>query len=230
MSGMSFFKSSIGKKICMAVTGFFLFGFVVVHMLGNLQIFLGPEALNGYAEKLLKMTELLWAARLFLLANLVVHVWMAVRLTAENRGARPVAYAHKKTVQASYASRTMMMSGLIVLAFVIYHLLHFTFGAVHPQYFNATDAAGRHDVYAMVVSSFRDPLVAGAYVLAMIPLCMHLSHGVQSLFQTLGLGQPKYRILIGRVSALAGVVIFIGNASIPAAVFFGLVRMPKGIY
>jgi succinate dehydrogenase / fumarate reductase cytochrome b subunit len=214
----------------MAVTGFFLFGFVVVHMLGNLQIFLGPAALNGYAEKLQEMTELLWPARLFLLTNLVLHVWTAVRLTTENRRARPVAYAYNDTVQASYASRTMMMSGLIVLAFVIYHLLHFTFGAVHPQYFNHTDAEGRHDVYAMVVSSFRDPLVAGAYVLAMIPLCMHLSHGIQSLFQTLGFCHPKYRRLIRRVSAAAGLVIFIGNISIPAAVFLGLVRMPKGIY
>jgi succinate dehydrogenase / fumarate reductase cytochrome b subunit len=213
----------------MAVTGFFLFGFVVVHMLGNLQIFLGPEALNGYAEKLQEMTELLWPARLFLLANLILHVFTAVRLTAENRRARPIPYAYKDTVQASYASRTMMMSGLIVLAFTIYHLLHFTFGIVHPQYFHATDAQGRHDVYAMVVSSFRNPLIAGAYILAMIPLCMHLSHGFQSLFQTLGFNHSKYTPLLRHVSAVVGLVIFIGNSSIPAAVFFGLVRMPKGI-
>lgn len=208
----------------MAVTGFFLFGFVVVHMLGNLQIFFGPEALNAYAKKLQEMTELLWPARLFLLANLILHVWTAVRLTAENRGARPTPYAYKDTVQASYASRTMMMSGLIVLAFTIYHLLHFTFGIAHPQYFHATDAQGRHDVYAMVVSSFGQPLIAVVYILAMIPLCLHLSHGLQSLFQTLGFNHPKYSVLLTRVSAGAGILIFIGNSSIPAAVLLELIK------
>jgi succinate dehydrogenase / fumarate reductase, cytochrome b subunit len=226
---MSFFNSSIGKKMGMAVTGFFLFGFVIAHMLGNLQIFLGAEALNAYAAQLQSLTELLWPARIFLLTNLILHVWLAVRLTAENRRARPVPYGMKKTVQASYASKTMMMTGLIVLAFTIYHLLHFTFGKVHPQYYHLTDAQGRNDVYSMVVLSFRAPWIAAAYILAMIPLCLHLSHGVSSLFQSLGLNHAKYQPVLTWAGKVVGLVIFIGNSSIPLAVYLHWVALPQGV-
>jgi succinate dehydrogenase / fumarate reductase cytochrome b subunit len=226
---MPFLRSSVAKKAAMAVTGFILFGFVVVHMLGNLQVFLGQDTLNAYAKKLQDLTHLLWLARGFLLASLVVHVAVAARLTWENRRARPQAYAAKKFVQASYASRTMWMTGVITFLFTVYHLLHFTFGVTNPEYYHLTDARGRHDVYSMVILSFRDPWISGAYVLAMAALCLHLSHGVSSAFQSLGLNRTRYNWFTGRVGNVAAMLIFAGNVSIPAAAFFGWLTLPPGV-
>lgn len=220
--------SSIGKKTVMAVTGGVLFGFVVLHMLGNLQVFLGQEALNAYAKKLQDMAPVLWAARAFLLASLVLHVAFAIRLTFENRRARPKPYLYNDTVQASYASRTMMMTGLIVLFFTIYHLLHFTFGVTNPDLFHLVDAKGRHDVYSMVVSSFRNPWISASYVIAMIPLCVHLSHGLSSALQTLGLNRARPHFLYANIGNLMGLAIFIGNSSIPLAALLGLLKIPVG--
>jgi succinate dehydrogenase / fumarate reductase cytochrome b subunit len=221
--------TSIGKKAIMALTGLALFGFVMMHMIGNLQIFLGQDALNGYAEFLEDTGELLWVARAVLLSCLVLHVTTAVMLSRENRAARPVRYTHEGTVQASYASRTMLMSGLIVFAFIIYHLLHFTLGKVHPQYaalHEILDSKGREDVYSMVVASFHNVWISAAYVGAMIPLCMHLSHGFQSLFQSLGLNHSKYTPLIRKASLVFSLLIFAGNTSIPLACLFDLVKIP----
>ncbi len=221
--------TSIGKKAIMALTGLALFGFVMIHMVGNLQIFLGQDALNGYAEFLESTGELLWVARAVLLSCLVLHVATAVMLSRENRAARPVRYAHEGTVQASYASRTMLMSGIIVFAFIVYHLLHFTLGKVHLEYtalHEILDSKGREDVYSMVVASFHNVWISAAYVGAMIPLCMHLSHGFQSLFQSLGLNHSKYTPLIRKASVAFAVLIFVGNTSIPLACLFDLVKIP----
>ncbi len=223
--------TSIGKKAVMALTGLILFGFVMMHMVGNLQIFLGQDALNGYAEFLEDTGELLWVARGVLLTSLVIHVITAVMLTRENRAARPVGYAHEDTVQASYASRTMLMGGLIVFAFIVYHLLHFTLGKAHPQYSGLReilDPKGREDVYSMVVVSFHNVWISAAYVGAMIPLCMHLSHGFQSLFQSLGFNHAKYTPLIRKASIAFSALIFAGNTSIPLACLFDLVKIPAG--
>lgn len=219
-----FVSSSIGKKVVVAVTGLVLFGFVIVHMLGNLQVFLGREALNAYAEKLRHLGPFLWLARAVLLAALVAHVVVAARLSRENRAARPVRYRREATVQASYASRTMLMSGAITFLFVVYHLAHFTFGRVHPEYFHRVDALGRHDVYAMVVGSFGDPWVSAAYIAAMLPLAMHLSHGASSLFQSLGLNHPKYAPCVRGAGVAVALVVLAGNCSIPLAVLAGVVR------
>lgn len=221
---LKFLKSSVGRKYFMAVTGVFLFGFVVAHMLGNLQIFLGPEALNEYAEHLQNLPALLWPARIFLLGVLTLHVSVSISLAIDNRRARSIPYACGATVQASYASRTMVMSGLIVLAFLVYHLLNFTFGVTHPQFFSLVDENGRRDVYSMVVLSFREPVVSGAYVAAMGLLCLHLSHGLSSLFQSLGLANEKIMPLLKRVGAAIAVLVFIGNCSIPAAAYFGVLK------
>jgi len=223
-----FLKSSIGRKMVVAVTGLFLWGFVVVHMLGNLQIFLGQEALNAYAHKLQSLPLLLWPARAFLLAVFIVHLWFSLRLAVENRRARPIGYAKKDTVQASAASRTMALSGMILLAFVIYHLLHFTFGVTNPDFFNRTDAKGWHDVYAMSVLSFQNYFITGSYVVAMFFMCFHLSHGLASLPQSLGLSDEKWKArfkILGNVIALA---VFIGNSSIPLSVLFGIIKLPLG--
>jgi succinate dehydrogenase / fumarate reductase cytochrome b subunit len=221
--------SSIGMKWMMAVSGLALVGFVIVHMLGNLQVFLGPEALNHYAVALREMPfQLLWILRIGLVVAFVVHVFSAVRLTDLNRAARPEAYAVKKAVASTYASRTMMMGGLILLAFIIYHLAHFTFGVTNPDHFALHDAQGRHDVYRMVVLGFRNPIVTGAYVLAMVPLAMHLSHGASSLFQSLGISHPKYDGFLRGIGPFLGTVLFVGNVSMPLAVLAGLVRLGGG--
>lgn len=212
----------------MAATGLVLFGFVVVHMLGNLQIFLGPEALNGYAEKLESLGEWLWIARGVLLAALVVHVLTAISLTRENEAARPVKYARKEPVASSYASRTMAMSGVIVFLFIVYHLLHFTFGVTNPDLSHRIDAQGRHDVYSMVIMSFRQTAIAAVYVVAMFPLALHLSHGFQSLFQSLGVNHPKYTPAIRTASGLLALAVFAGNCSIAAACYFGALKLPGG--
>lgn len=214
----------MNKKVVMAVTGLILFGFVVIHMLGNLQIFLGQDALNNYAKHLEELPYLLWPARFILLISLALHIGVAFRLTAENRKARSQAYVFQNTVQASYASRTMIFSGIIVFAFIVYHLLHFTFGVAHPQYFERVDAQGREDVYFMVVKSFGEWPIALTYIAAMALLSMHLSHGIQSLFQTLGF--ENARPFMKKAGFFAALIIFLGNSSIPIAVLLGAIHVP----
>lgn len=205
----------------MAVTGVALLGFVVGHMLGNLQIFIGQDRLNDYAATLHGMQPLLWTARFGLLVLVGLHIWAAVVLTMENRRARPEAYRQRGTIQATYASRTMRWSGLIVLAFIIYHLLHFTVQVTHPDYRDMLDAAGRPDVYNMVITGFSSWLVSGFYIISMFLLAMHLSHGIASMLQTVGLRNSGTRQMIDSVSWLFAAIIFVGNISIPLAVLFG---------
>ena len=223
------FGSSLGKKYVMAVTGFALFLFVLAHLAGNLQFFLGPEAINRYGHFLQSNPELIWPARLGLLAMIGLHVWSAVKLSLENKAARPVAYAQYQPVASSYASRTMLMSGLIIFAFVVYHLLHFT---VQAQAINGTgrDFAGfsdperRHDVFKMMVVGFNNPWVSGFYILGMALLCLHLSHGVSSMFQSLGWKSQAYGPLLDKGAQVLSVLIFLGYTSIPVAVLLGYGR------
>ena len=191
-STKSYINTSVGKKVIMAFTGLALYGFVIMHMLGNLQIFAGPEKLNAYGQFLQSLGGLLWAARFGLLAAAGAHIFVAVRITLENRAARPIAYHRQHTNVASYASRTMKYSGLIVFAFIVYHLLHFTFGVTDPSAHTLKDNMGRHDIYGMVIAGFSNPIVSASYIFAMGLLCMHLSHGFFSLFQSLGINQPEY--------------------------------------
>ena len=218
------FRSSLGKKYVMAVTGAGLLLFVISHMLGNLQIYLGQEAINAYAAFLHSMPELLWTARLGLLGAVVLHIYCAVRLTLENRAARPATYAQGIPYQASYAARTMIWSGPIILAFVLYHLAHFTCGWVDSSFLELHDAQGRHDVFHKVVHGFSKPLVSGFYIFAMAVLCLHLSHGVSSLFQSLGLKNRHWGPWIDRFAWGAATVIFVGNSSIPLAILLGYGR------
>lgn len=208
----------------MSVTGLVLFGFVVMHMLGNLQIFLGPEALNGYAAALQSIPELLWLVRAVLLICLIFHLWTAVVLTVENRRARPIAYQMKRGVQATLASKTMMISGLAIFFFIIYHLLHYTLGVFQPEYFHMTDAKGRHDVYTMVVSNFTHRSVSLTYIAAMALLALHLGHGAAVWPQSLGLSNEKFKPFMDKFGRAAAIVIFVGNISIPIAVMTGLLK------
>jgi succinate dehydrogenase / fumarate reductase cytochrome b subunit len=222
--GSSAVSASIGAKGVVAVTGLALAGFVIVHLLGNLQIFLGPEALNAYAKKLSSLPALLWSVRVGLIVLFAVHLTAAVRVTLQNRAARPLRYERRKPAHRAPAARTMIWTGLVVLAFVVYHLLHFTFGVTHPQHFALHDLQGRHDVHRMVVLGFSEWPVALSYVVANVLLGFHLSHGVASCFQTLGAASPRWEPPVRRAAQALAVAVAAGNAAIPLAVMLGVVR------
>jgi succinate dehydrogenase / fumarate reductase cytochrome b subunit len=220
------FCSSLGKKFLMAATGGVLVLFVIAHLAGNLQIFLGPEAINRYGNLLQTNTELLWPARIILLATVLVHIWSAISLSRENAAARPVTYAQWNPTAASYASRTMLMSGLIVAFFIVYHLLHYTVMVqavnltgknfnLHPEFF---DQEGRHDVYHMMVVGFSNPIVSIFYIVAVGLLCLHLSHGISAMFQSLGWKKRPYGEFLDRASKWGSLAIWLGYSSIPIAI------------
>jgi succinate dehydrogenase / fumarate reductase cytochrome b subunit len=225
---IDFLKSSIGAKMLMAATGLALFLFTVAHMLGNLQVFLGPDAINAYGASLRKTPALLWALRVGLILAALLHIAAAVRLVVLNRAARRDRYVRRNYVWTGYAARTMAWSGVIILAFVLFHLAHFTFLWVRPELTNHLDHYGRHDVYRMVVTSFRDPIVVGTYIVAVALLCMHLSHGIQSTFQSLGLRHPKYTPVIERLGPALAVLLFAGYAIVPVAAIAGWLKLPGG--
>lgn len=221
--------SSVTAKIGMAVTGAGLVGFVVAHMLGNLQIFLGQEALNAYAYKLKSMPALLWVARSGLILLFGGHLGLAFYLRKLNKAARPLKYAFADPVEASFASRTMLLSGLVIFTFLIYHLLHFTLGVTNPDTHHLVDANGHHDVYSMVVLSFQNVLISGAYIVAMLFLGLHLSHAISSMIQTLGFVSGESRAWIERIGIAMAGVLMVGNISIPLSVLLGLVGLPEGV-
>ncbi len=223
------FTSSIGRKWIVALTGIVLVLFVIGHLLGNLSIFLGPEAINSYAESLQGLGKILWVIRLFLLACVVLHIWFTIKLWRENLAARPQKYAVKNTIQTTVYARLMRLSGLVVLAFVLFHLAEFTWQAFTPEYKTWVDEKGRHDVYRMVIAGFSNPFVTGFYVLAIGLLAMHLSHGIASLFQTLGITTAKMRPLFENGGRTIAWVIFAGYISIPLAVLIGLLRYPAAV-
>jgi succinate dehydrogenase / fumarate reductase cytochrome b subunit len=208
---LTFYRSSIGKKVVMAITGFILFGYVAIHMLGNLQIFMGPDQINAYAKALKGNVALLWVARLVLLTAGVWHIAAAIQLTRQSQRSRPEGYYYKDMIQANYASRTMRWSGPIIAVFVIFHLLHFTTGTIHPHFDD-------HDVYRNVIIGFSAWPFSLFYIIAMGALGLHLWHGVWSMFQTLGLINPKSDRIIHRLAAIAMLAIVIGFISIPIAV------------
>ncbi|MCX8155708.1 MAG: succinate dehydrogenase cytochrome b subunit [Verrucomicrobiae bacterium] len=234
-------NSSLGKKYLMALSGVVLVLFVIGHMIGNLQIFLGPEAINRYAHFLQSNVELLWPVRLFLLGMVVLHVISAIRLTLENRAARPVDYAHgQPPLAASLASRTMLVGGLVVAAFIIFHLLHYTVkidplsvvkadGPVAPIKFQdlkerLLTGETRPDVYAMMIAGFRNPWISLCYAIGVSLLCLHLSHGIAAMFQSLGFRNHVYSPLIEKAAKAIALLLLIGYLSIPAAVLLGLGR------
>ncbi|HYL75303.1 MAG TPA: succinate dehydrogenase cytochrome b subunit [Bryobacteraceae bacterium] len=212
-----FYTSTVGKKAVMAASGAILFLFVIGHLIGNLQIYEGPEKLNHYAVLLRSLPALLWTVRATLLLMVILHIWSSVQLGLRNIEARPTGYVKKKPTGSSYASRTMYWSGPIVLAFVIYHLLDFTFGNLNPHFQEG-------NVYANVVASFQVIPVSAFYIFAMLLLCMHLYHGLWSMFQSLGLNHPRYTPILRRAAAAVAILIAVGNISIPISVMAGLVK------
>ncbi|HJY08423.1 MAG TPA: succinate dehydrogenase cytochrome b subunit [Bryobacteraceae bacterium] len=209
--------STNGKKAVMAVSGCVLFLFVLGHMLGNLQVFEGPEQFNKYAALLRTLPEGLWAVRIILLIMVVLHIVAAVQLALRKRAARPIGYAKRKPIGSTYSSRTMYWSGPIILAFIIYHLLDLTAGNLNPNFIEG-------DVYHNVIASFSNPLVSAWYIFAMVLLALHLRHGVWSMFQSVGLSHPRYTPTLRRAATAFAVVIFLGFISVPIGVLTGLVK------
>jgi succinate dehydrogenase / fumarate reductase cytochrome b subunit len=218
-----FYAAPIGKKAVMAITGVMLVGYVVAHMLGNLQIYsANTNQINVYAAFLHNPANalLLWGARSVLLAAVILHITAAVQLWLQNRAARPVAYVKKDDVPASYAARTMIWSGPIVGAFVVFHVLHLTAGKVltlAPEL-----GPNQPNVRANVIAGFQNYAISGFYIFAMILLCMHLYHGLWSMCQSLGISHPRYTRKLKWASAILAILIAIGNCSIPIAVMTGL--------
>src|SRR4030095_10727010 len=199
------------------------FGYVIGHMIGNLQIFAGPERINAYAAFLHSMPATLWVVRVLLISAFVTHIVVTIQLAAENRRARGARYAKRNQVQARVATRTMALSGLVVLAFVLYHLAHFTVRLTDPR-FHALPR-GEYDVYTMVILGFQHPLVSGFYIVAILLLTLHLTHGLQSVMQTVGANSSKLRLCISRAGYLTAWLIFIGYISIPVAVLTSRLKL-----
>jgi succinate dehydrogenase / fumarate reductase cytochrome b subunit len=218
-----FYDAPIGKKVVMAVTGVMLFGYVLAHLLGNLQIYAGPDQINRYAGFLHNPANagLLWGARSVLLLAVGLHILASIQLWKQKNDARPIAYVKKDDAAASYASRTMMWSGPIVAAFIVFHILHLTVGAVVPLH---ELAPNEPDVRANVIEGFSNPLISGFYMLAIVLLCTHLYHGLWSMFQSLGISHPKYTPKLKKFAALFAILIAIGNCSIPISVLTGLLK------
>jgi succinate dehydrogenase / fumarate reductase, cytochrome b subunit len=220
-----FCHSSVGRKMIVAVTGVILILFVIGHLLGNLQIFLGPEWINSYSQHLHDLGPLLWLIRAFLLTTVILHIYFTILLAIENRRARPEAYRDRNYVKASWASRHMVVSGLVVLAFIIYHLAHFTVRVTDPRFaLLKIDSLGRYDVYSMMVYGFQNVYVSIFYVIGLFLLTLHLTHGSSSFFQSLGLTNERLTPRLAIAGRIFAWLLFIGYVSIPLAVLLGLVQ------
>lgn len=218
----SLFTSSIGRKFLMAATGLVLVGFVTGHLVGNLQIFLPPEKINHYGHLLESLGVGLWAVRFFLLASVVLHIWLAIQLTLENRTARPQGYGVDHVNRATLASRIMARTGLVVLAFLVFHIAHFTVRVGSPEWSEPTyalaDGTMARDVYTMMVQGFSNVGVSLFYIVAVGLLSYHLAHGIVSMVQTFGLKNENWTRCLERVALVYCWVYFLLNAAIPLAV------------
>lgn len=244
MAKRYFYNSTIFNKVVMAGTGVILVLFLVGHLLGNLQVFIGRDVFNAYSAFLKSSIELLWGVRLFLLLMIVLHVYTSIKLKLLNLQAKPEGYSKKAFVRSTVYSRSMIYSGIALALFIAYHLMHFTGHVFHPEYTDYHENHGpvlgeatamvseagaimeveagqgifeRHDTYKMVIKGFSDPVISIVYIVAMIFLMLHLSHAVQSMFQTLGFDGPQY----SRFSKLLAIFLSIGFISIPVAILLG---------
>lgn len=211
-------RSTVAMKFLVALTGACLFAFVLVHMLGNLGFFAGRSAYNDYAHFLKSMGPALSGARIGLVVVFVVHVILAIRLKLLNVEARPAGYAVDANLRAGYASRTMFITGIIVFVFVIFHLLHFTFGVVYPEYFAGAGGEGEHDVYGMVVKSFQHTWIAAVYLSAMVVLIFHLSHAIAGFFRSIGLQSPGFNAFMEKAAVVIAFLVGLGFAGVPLLV------------
>jgi len=222
----TFYRSTIGKKIIMGVTGLIGIGFVIVHIAGNLQAFVGAEKINSYGALLHgPLAELTWLIRIGLIIAVVLHVLMAYQLTMRSRAARPVGYQRKEPQVATTASRTMKWGGVLILIFIIVHLLHFTTETIDPAGWRGmTDSQGHRDVYGNIVASFRIWWVSAFYIITMIALGLHLYHGAWSSVRTLGYAKPSPHPLHRRIALVVAVFVWAGFTLVPVGVIAGILR------
>ena len=214
-----FYASMVGKKVVMGVTGLIGIGFVILHSLGNLLVFRGPEAINSYSHFLKSTGELLWTLRVVLFLAVILHVVAAIQLTRQSRAARPIGYTKREAQVATIASRTMRWGGALLLVFIVVHILHFTTGNIRPA-----GVFSREDVYANVVTSFRIWWVTLFYVVAMVALGLHLFHGAWSSVRSIGVSPPSPQPLHRRLSLVIAVFVWAAFTAVPVAVFSGIVR------
>ena len=214
---MRLFSDSIGRKAVMAVSGLLMVLFVVGHMLGNLTIFAGPNGINAYAQHLHELAPLVWGTRIVMGVAVLLHLVLSIQITLENAAAKPDRYAVQNSLRATFQSKNMIWSGVIIGAFVGYHLLHFTF-RITPNLALGEDAMGRFDVYNMVVTALQGTVTALVYVVAMVSLFLHLSHGIQSSFQTLGLSNAKLLPRLGLAGTVVSGIFLVGFGAIPVAI------------
>jgi succinate dehydrogenase / fumarate reductase, cytochrome b subunit len=220
-------SSTVGRKIVVALTGIALTGFVIAHMAGNLHIFQGRDALNSYAHMLKELGPILWAMRIGLLVCLVLHMYCSLSLKMRSVAARPIRYVHENTAQATLASRTMVQTGLVIFVFILFHLAHYTFGWIDTvdgkNYLDLRDpASGWQDVYAMTVHGFKNPVVSLLYIAAQAILWVHMSHGVASVFQTLGISTPRTWPFFRLLGLTVASIVVLGNIVIVVAVWANL--------
>lgn len=226
---VALYRSSVGKKILMAFTGFIWFGFLIGHMAGNLKAFEGAEVFNDYAhhlrvfgEPILPEKGFLWAFRGLMFAALLIHAWFAWDTSRQSWSARQTKYRKQANLNFDFASPFMRWGGVLILVFLVYHILHMTTGTVHPS-FDSGGPGRIPDAYANLVTGLSNPLVAGFYGLAMLAVCLHLYHGVWSMFQTLGAAHPKYAALRRPFAVIVAILVFIGFISIPVSILTGIV-------
>jgi succinate dehydrogenase / fumarate reductase cytochrome b subunit len=217
---MRLFSDSIGRKVVMSITGLLMVLFVIGHLLGNLTIFAGQDGINAYAAKLHAVAPLVWGTRIVMGLAVVLHLFIAIQVTMENSAAKPDKYAVSNSLRATFASKTMIWTGVILAAFVAYHLLQFTF-RVTPNLVLGVDSIDRFDVYTMVVTELARALPALVYVVAMLSLFLHLSHGIQSAFQTLGLSNAVLLPRYGVAGKVASGLFLVGFVSIPVFILVG---------
>jgi succinate dehydrogenase / fumarate reductase cytochrome b subunit len=215
-------QSSVGRNILMALTGLLMVLFVIAHMLGNLTIF--ASFINAYAEHLHSLPALVWIYRVVMIGAVLLHIFIGIQLTLENRAAKPQRNTLTKYRSVTFAGETMIWTGLLLLVFIIYHLLHFTVRITNPGISNFVDALGRPDVYRMVVLSFRHGIISVIYAVAMIILFFHLSHGIQSFVQTIGWNNDRTLPIVRRTGLVISVILLIGFVSVPFTVIVGILR------
>ncbi len=220
---MRLLSDSIGRKVVMAITGLLMVLFVVGHLLGNLSIFAGADGINAYAAKLHAMPAVVWATRIVMLTAVLFHLVISIQITLENNAANPSKYAVDRHLRATFASKNMIWTGLLLGAFIIFHLFHFTVRSIPGmEIVQQQDALGRFDVFAMVAAAFGKIVTAVVYIVAMVSLYLHLSHGVQSTFQSLGLNNAKTMPGFVKFGGVLSVIFLLGYGAIPVALLFGL--------
>jgi len=223
---VTYVRSSVGAKHIMALTGLALVLFAIVHMLGHLGMFVGQDAYNAYAHTLQGLGALKWTARGGLLALFLIHVASAIRLAAMNAAARPVKYAVYRTASTNILARTMVWTGLALFAFIGFHLVHFTFGLVQPEYFHKLDPLERYDAYSMFVRGFQNVPIYAIYLVSILLLAGHLGHGASSWLQSLGLRHPKYSPALDKLGPVLSVILFVGYMAPPTAVLLDIIKLP----